>query len=216
MPPNAVAAALTDRYRRELTLVRETTVDAVTAMLARGVDFDVGPLALERSLAGWGARAGILVTAAAAQSGEASLTYLGRYLAAGGLDVTSPGVVPDAQVGDLAQVRSALLWRLSRREGREVALGTAEDVARRVGRTAIAEVVGAVLAEGIDVEPGIIGWRRVTGPRCCGRCAATSAVTSAATVRFALAHPGDRCTPEPVLAGVPEVLVRRAPTVVAP
>jgi hypothetical protein len=214
MPPTVTAAAITDGYRGQLTLVRDSVADALAGML-EGVDLDVRPGSLSRQLEQWGARAGALIAASSEQAAALSTVYVGAYIRAGGGEPSAELAPAAAAPPDLSVVRSALLWRLGRRDGRGAALYTATGTARRIARTTVSATAVRTLSVAYDVEPAVDRWRRVTSRSCCQRCAVLTTRTYPASTPMFLRHPGDRCTPEPVLAGVPERFTRQAPTVVA-
>lgn len=214
MPPNATAAALTDGYRARLGGLRDATTDAVLALLER-VDLDLGRPALARALAAWQERATLLVQASGGQAASDSARYLLAYLAAAGVDAVGAAEPVDADASGLAGVPPSLFWRLGQSAGRGQAMATASSVAQLYARTAISDAARQTLASGIAGEPGVSGWRRVTGAACCSRCAVLASRVYADRADFER-HPADRCTQEPVLRDVPETVTRRAPTVVGP
>jgi hypothetical protein len=214
MPPTVTAAAITDGYRSRLTLVRDATADALAGLL-EGVDLNVTPGSLERQLQAWDQRALTLITASSEQAAALSTAYLPAFIRAGG-GAPSVELAPAAvDPPDLSVVRSALLWRLGRLDGRGAAMHTATGTARRIARTTVSGSAVQTVARGIDVEPAISSWHRVTGRSCCSRCAALARHTYPSSSPMRSPHPGDRCTPEPVLAGIREAFMRRAPLVVA-
>lgn len=214
MPPTVTAAAITDGYRGRLTILRDTTADALAGML-ENVDLDVRPGSLARQLQAWDARALALIGASSEQSAALSTVYLPAYIRAGGGEPSVALVPKVADPPDLSVVRSALLWRLGRLDGRGAAMHTATGTARRIARTTVSTSAVQTVARGIADEPAVSSWRPVTGRQCCERCAALATRTYPDSTPMFPRHPGDRCTPEPVLAGIREAFVRRAPLVVA-
>lgn len=216
MPPNRAAALATDRYRTTLVAVRDRGAAASVALFGDLLDLDHGRTNLARSLSAFDKRGAALIAATGEQAADLAAAYLATYLAAGGLDAIGAATPVAVGAVDLGPVRAGLLYRLGQGAGRAAAYDLAAAVTLRVARSAVMGAANATASSGLVGEPGITGWRRVTSPTCCQRCALLTGTTYDAGVTFVERHPADRCTPEPVLAGRPERITRKAPTVVAP
>lgn len=214
MPPSLAAAALTDGFRQQLTALRDGAADAAVGLL-RGVDLDLSKPSLARAMLTWSDRSGAVASAVTQQAAVLSLAYVSAYLRVSGAPVEGKAAVSVAEP-ELEQVAPALWWRLGQGVGREAAVMTAESLVERVVRSAVGSSATETLAGAIHAEPAVSGWRAVSGPSSCGRCAAAVGTVRSDSARMTPHHPADRCTQEPVLRGVAERVTRSAPTVVAP
>jgi hypothetical protein len=212
MPSTAEAAAITDSYRRRLGQTRDAAAEGLAAGLAQ-VDLDLTPAALERQLRVWTARGAGLLDAAADRATLLSVAYLSAYVRASGVDdvpVATTTRRPPGAARAVEIARIGLLWRLGRGDGREMALRTATTYALRGARTHTMDAARQSLGEAMVEHPQVRGWRRVTAGTTDEFCASRAGVLleDQADVE---AHPGCRCTAEPVLRQVPERVQRAAP-----
>lgn len=214
MPATIEAAQATDAYRRRLMLVRDAAANAVAAGLV-AVNLDLAPGALARSLGDWHDSSVEVIEGSRMRAADASRGYLTAYLSAVGL--TAP-IVDDPPAVDVAielvAARKALLFMLGRGDGRVAAQRYGRYVAERQARTLIGEAARHVLAAGIEQSPEISGWRRVTATATCQRCATLARHFYTYRATFD-GHLSCRCTAEPVVRNMPELVVRAPAAVVA-
>lgn len=215
MPATLAAGAVTDGYRRRLLELRDSTALAAAALLA-DINLDQGPAGVSRDLDDWQRQASILTTAAGTQAARWTVSYLSSYLVASGARPSTVRIpTADPNPSRLVAVRAALLSRLGQRAGREVAFRSASATAERTVRETVASSAIETLAEGVRLEPQIVGWRRVTSTSCCSRCAVLAGKTFGDNDSFDR-HPVCRCSHEPIVLGRAEAFQRQSPTVVAP
>lgn len=216
MPATTQAGAVTNGYRAQLVAMRDMVAVTVARQL-QAVDLDVGPAALDAALASWLAGAATLTDTGSHQAGLLATAYLTQYLRAA--ESQPPAHLPRPLVApsraSLQQASVGLLWQLGRGTGRQVALSTGLAYAVRGSRTAVMTSARETLRVAMTNTPHVVGWRRVTSARTCGRCAAQAGVLHRTDAPLHT-HPSCRCTQEPVLSGLREAVVRQEPTVVAP
>lgn len=223
MPATREAAALTDRYRDRVLGQGSTAGSAAAATLA-GVDLDLSRTRISRYLLQWAAVAS--TTVVNAQSATAGLTdaYVRGYLAASlapivmgpSVDLTAHvGVTRGGDVDALFRTAAkGLLWRLGQGAGRDAALTYGQALATRGAAVAVSDTARDTLTDLMVASPEIVGYRRVTAPSTCGRCAQAAMRVYQADVLLPR-HPSCRCTQEPVLRTAAK-FARPAPAVVRP
>lgn len=215
MPPNAQAVEVTARFRRQLLSLRDAVARSIAQRLG-DIDFDGGRRSIDGALAEWERNASLLVGLAQQQSARLADIYVSGFMSTADL-VPEVDVDVAAHVGrDLAgesltsalhSAPVALLWRLGRGDGRSAALASGMDRAIRVSRGAVMTSARSVIAERVEREPRISGWRRVTASKPCGACLARSGVLMTSAVVFET-HDRCGCHAEPVLRDVPERVQR--------
>ena len=216
MPPNAAAAATTERFRQRLLRLRDAVSRSVALQL-REIELDAGKDATRRSLALWERSAALLVTLAQSEAGRLADVYISAYMSAGGVTPEAPAAVAQHVGVDLngrpveESLRAApvaFLWRLGRGDGRPAAYASGMDRAIRVTRGAVMATARGVIAERAESERRITGWRRVSASDPCGACLARSGVLMTSQNVFET-HDRCNCTAEVVLLGVPERVKRQ-------
>jgi hypothetical protein len=217
VPTSQAAALVTNGFRVQLLQLRDTTGLAIAGLLD-SIDLDLPPSALATALASWVRRAQVLVGSSQEQGGVMALQYLLAYLQTSGVDPAIEDVEPVVPRADpLTVVQGALFYRLGQSSGRGAAVTSAAAVAQRVARSAVQSAATSTIGLGMDRSPTVSGWRRATSSSCCARCAAAAAKgVHDAGDSFRAVHPADRCTQEPVVAGITERVLRAAPQVVSP
>ena len=215
MPPNAEAEALTRTFRRQLLGLRDAVTRTVAFRL-RDIDLTEDRAAIERQIREWQRESLLLVALAQRQAASLADSYVSGYMAVGGL-TPDVSVDIDAHIGTdlsgrplavaLRTAPVALLWRLGRGDGRSAAVTTGMDRAIRVTRGSVMVSSRSVVAERVEREAKITGWRRVTASTPCGACLARSGVLMSSSVVFET-HDRCSCHAEPVLKGVPERVQR--------
>lgn len=213
MPPNAEAAAITDAYRRRVIRVRDALSSSVARQL-ESIDLDQPSRRLRQSFEAWQEQATASARGVQREIIATSGAYLTGYLEAADQTARWQGPDdPDSHVGrDLRDrpladtMRSpwvAVLYQLSRGAGRSSATSTGVSFAARTARGAVMGASQRVLAEGMNAEPVVEGYRRVTAGTPCLACMALTDGVAPAGTSMEL-HDNCRCTPEAVLRGVPE------------
>lgn len=212
MPATAEAAEVTANYRRQLLAIRDQLV-RVIALQLRGIDFDGD---LERQIRAWTEDATGTVELGQREVARLASLYVPAYLTASGVepDPVDPldvdryaGRTPfGRQVqASLAMAPGAMLWRLGRGDGRNVAVTSGVARATRVTRTAVMGAAREAQTDAMAPQRQILGWRRVTSARPCGACLTAADGTLHGRRRaFARFHDSCRCTAEPAIRGLPE------------
>lgn len=211
MPANRDAAALTEAYRRRMLRLR----DATSRQLARrlqGIDLDADDL--DRELSSWTDDATVTVENAQQVASRETGGYLAAYLQASGVDAEWDGPDPDEHAGrdafgerldrSLRSATVAMLWRLGRGEGRDMAMASGLDRAARVTRTSVMHAGRETMRQGMQRESSVGGWRRVTAGEPCGACLAQAGVLIDDPADLIEFHDHCRCTSEPQVRGVRE------------
>lgn len=215
MPATELAGQVTNGYRSRVIALRDAVASSVARNLDQ-VDLDVDRTGMARQLSGWLATAAMLTDAGSEQAAVLTGAYLEQYLRAAGVEPEPPPPPQTRPSRDrLTQASTALLWQLGRGAGRQQAVATALAYAARESRSAVMGSARDTLRLGLVSHPRIVGWRRVTSARTCQRCADQAGVVHRAHLALHT-HLSCRCTQEPVLSGLREVVQRQAPTVVAP
>lgn len=222
MPATKALAEVTNVYRRSLGTQRDSTAAAVVGQLQGLVDLSQRGPSLDLRLAEFNTRAAELVSAGVNRAADLSDLYVDTYLVAAslapdGAEFSRAEAEHQSLASELVtgHVIPALLWRLASHAGREAAMRYASAVAERQTRVAIGDAARLRVSARLVAEPTISGWRRVTGPTTCARCARQAGVLSPDRAPL-VCHPACRCSAEPVLRGVTETVSRATPTVVAP
>ncbi|MCU1590654.1 MAG: hypothetical protein JWP11_1910 [Frankiales bacterium] len=223
MPATEAAAALTDRYRQRVLGQRQAAAAGATIGLG-AVDLDQSRQQVTSQLLRWATTAALVVVNA--QTATAGLTgvYLPAYLAASRapvqlgapVDLTAHvGVTRGGTVDELvSSAAKGLLWRLGQGVGRDQALGYGQSLATRAAAMAVTDTATGTLTDLMVASPEVIGYRRVTSPNTCQRCADAAGHVSPPN-HLLPRHPACRCTQEPVLRTAAR-FARPAPAVVRP
>jgi hypothetical protein len=223
VPATQLAAAVTDRYRGQVLAQSSATAAAVSGGLQQ-VDLDLSRSAIAAYMHRWASRSTTLITAAQGAAAGLSSVYVRSYLIASdapvdvgeSVDLTAHvGLARDTTVEALvAAAAKGLLWRLGQSVGRGSALSYGGALAKRAARVAVHDAARDTLTDLMVASPEIVGYRRVTATRTCGRCATAAERVYHAKVLLPR-HPSCRCTQEPVLS-TPARFARPAPAVVRP
>jgi hypothetical protein len=120
---------------------------------------------------------------------------------------TPPAVDAGAVRERLDHARVAMLWRLSRGDGRSAARGSALAVMDRNATSAVYEQARTGERAGMESTTEIVGYRRVTSARPCGACLALSSQRRA-TDQGLDVHDRCSCSAEPIVRAVREQVFR--------
>jgi hypothetical protein len=212
MPANARSLRITDTYRDRLRILRARAV-----VIARAEWAKLDPQDLDGSHARWVATVAATLTELQRGGTRLSAAYLSAYLTSElgrrvspSQDATAAaGVARDGRPLVEALTPSLFTVKQAIGDGRPVAEALAVGGARAfrtVGEEAIAPGREG-LANGIEADGRIVGWRRVTGGGC-GACLAAATGAIQADDEVLEVHPACQCSKEPVVAGVPDHVER--------
>jgi hypothetical protein len=211
MSASARSLLVTDEYRKRLRLVRRQATLAATAAWV------LDPADLDGSHALWVARTTPLLTELQRSGARLSIGYLTAFMQSETGRRIPPPTVDDSHSGrardgrPLAEALVPSLYTIKAAIGD----GRPAEQAIKLGLDRALSVIGeesvaparASLAGGIEQEPRIIGWRRVTGGGC-GACLAAATGAIQADDETLEVHPSCSCSKEPVLGDVPDTVRR--------
>lgn len=211
MPASARSILVTDEYRKRLRVLRQHATAAARAAWV------LDPADLDRTHAAWLARTAPLLTELQRSGARLSVGYLAAFMQSETGRRIPPLVVAGDHAGrardgrPLTEALAPSLYTVKAAIGD----GRPPDQAIKLGLDRALSVVGeesiaparATVADGIHQEPGIIGWRRVTGGGC-GACLAAATGAIQADDETLEVHPSCSCSKEPVLGDVPDTVRR--------
>lgn len=211
MPATPAAANETAVYRHRLIALRRRAIAALVAWWV------LDEADLDGSFLRWLTMASVAVTGTQQVAARLSIAYVAGFVAAelGGEPHGAAGPAGVGETIDGRPVRAVLapsLFTVKRRLAAGAPFEASSTAGRaRAVRAATTEIDGTAdrtLTAALVGDRRVAGWRRVTSGSACGACLGLADGDIEPPATPLLRHPHCRCTKEPVVDGVAEVLRR--------
>jgi len=204
VPASRLALRLTDAYRDRLLRLRDRALGLI-ANRWRSIELD----ALDDSYQRWLTSSTTLTSTTQQQSVRLTAAYLGAFIAAELGEPPEPVGVEEGRYAGVGQdgrpmteilapglitVKRAITDRRPPQRALQMGLN-------RATRTIASELLWSsrqALADAMERDERVTGWRRVTSRNPCGACLASATGTILEPAELPRTHPHCRCTAEPV------------------